>query len=58
MPEYIEREALLEKAKELAGGTAMGVIKRQDAEIERLQEKLAHSTGVDNTKENGYFPFD
>ena len=33
-------------------------IETQSAEIERLQEKLNHSIGVDNTKENGCFPFD
>jgi hypothetical protein len=34
------------------------VISNQKAEIERLQEKLSHSIGVDNTKEYGCFPFD
>lgn len=37
---------------------ALDLLKRQRAEIERLQEKLNHSIGVDNTKENGCFPFD
>ena len=34
------------------------VISNQKADIERLQEKLSHSIGVDNTKEYGCFPFD
>lgn len=34
------------------------VFNRLKAEIERLKEKLNHSIGIDNTKENGYFPFD
>ena len=34
------------------------VISNQKEEIERLQEKLSHSIGVDSTKEYGYFPFD
>lgn len=37
---------------------ALDLLKRQRATIERLQKKLNHSIGVDNTKENGYFPFD
>lgn len=37
---------------------ALDLLKRQKATIERLQEKLNHSIGVDNTKETGYFPFD
>ena len=30
----------------------------QEREIAKLQEKLSHSIGVDNTKEYGCFPFD
>lgn len=39
-------------------GNALDLINRQKEEIERLQEKLSHSIGVDNTKEYGCFPFD
>ena len=28
------------------------------AEIESLKERLSHTVGIDNTKQNGYFPFD
>lgn len=34
------------------------LINRQQAEIKRLTAKSNHSIGIDNTKENGYFPFD
>ena len=36
----------------------LDIANRQKAEIERLKDKLNHSIGVDNTKENGCFPFD
>lgn len=53
----IEKQTLKEDSDK-AKATAVGVIKRLDTEIERLKEKLNHSIGVDNTKENGCFPFD
>ena len=28
------------------------------AEIENLKERLSHTVGIDNTKQNGCFPFD
>jgi len=34
------------------------LINRQKAEIEGLKTKLSHSIGVDNTNQNGCFPFD
>ena len=34
------------------------VIANQQAEIESLKNKLNHSIGIDNIKENGCFPFD
>ncbi len=37
---------------------ALDLINRQKAEIEELKTKLSHSIGVDNTKQNGCFPFD
>ena len=37
---------------------ALDLINRQRAEIERLKEQLDHSIGIDNTKNNGCFPFD
>lgn len=40
------------------GKEVLDLINRQKAEIESLKDKLNHSIGTDNTKENGYFPFD
>ena len=37
---------------------AFDLINRQKEEIESLKDKLNHSIGIDNSKENGYFPFD
>lgn len=37
---------------------ALDLINRQKAEIEGLKMELSHSIGVDNTNQNGCFPFD
>lgn len=37
---------------------SIDLINRQKAEIESLKDKLNHSIGVNNTRENGCFPFD